>query len=101
MKQYYFDKFMEYCYPYETSRKVFYYGVFEDYIGKCFTRDEIDKIICELFTRHPYVSGAMDLKISILQTNSENNYIEYYHILTFKNDNFENQEKGCKILFEK
>lgn len=101
MKQYYFDEFMEFCYPYETSSKVFCYGVLEEYMGKKFTRNEIDKIICELFTRHPYVSGAMYLKLSILQTNSDNNYAEYYHILTFKNDKYKKQKKGCKILFEK
>lgn len=101
MKQYYFEKFMEFCYPYETSKRVFCYGVLEQYMGKSFTRDEVDKIICELVTRHPYVSGAMDLKLSISQTDSESNYSEYYHILTFKNDNCEKQEKGCTILFEK
>lgn len=101
MNQYYFDKFMEYCYPYQTSQKVFCYGVLEQYMGKHFTRDEIDKIICELITRHPYVSGAMDLKLSISKVDSEGKYREYYHILTFKNDNHDNQEKGCTILFEK
>ena len=101
MNQYYFDKFMEFCYPYETGQRVLNYGVLEEYMGKQFTRDEIDEIICKLITKHPYVSGSMDLKLSISRMESEGKYIEYYHILTFKNDNYDNQEKGCTILFEK
>jgi len=101
MKQYFFDKLMFYCYPYGTSQKVPCYGVLDKYMGKKFTRDEIDKIICKLITRHPYVSGSMSLELSISQADSEGNYREYYHILTFKNDKYENQEKGSTILFEK
>ena len=100
MKQYYFDKFMEYCYPYEESQKVVSYGVLEQYIGKYFTRDEIDKIICELIMKHPYVSGSMSLKLSVSRIDLSKNISEYYHILTFKNDNYGNQGKGHEILFE-
>lgn len=100
MKNYYFDKFMEYCYPYETDKRVLNYGVLEEYMDKQFTRDEIDEIICKLITKHPYVSGSMDLKLSISRI-EEGKYRQYYHILTFKNDNYDSQEKGCTILFEK
>lgn len=103
VKEYFFNKYVEFCYPYQTSQKVsiYGYGVLKEYMDKRFTRDEIDKIICELIMKHPYVSGAMHLKLSISRFDSKTHYIEYYHFLTFKNDNYKNQEKGSVILFEK
>ena len=63
-------------------------------------KKEIDKIICELITRHPYVENAMRLKLSVQWT--DGNITGYYHILDFDNDNFEQQNRGnLEIKYEK
>ena len=102
MKQYYIDKFITYCYPYETSKPTKNYGVLTEYMGKYFDRNEIDKIICELITRHPYVENSMRLEIRIMW-NDETIYSRgFYHILDLKNDNFIEQTKGSlDIKYEK
>ena len=100
MKKYFVEDFITYCYPYDVSRRTKNYGVLSDYIGKYFNRDEIDKIICELITRHPYVENSMRLKLSVQWT--DGNTTGYYHILDFVNDNFELQNRGnLEIKYEK
>lgn len=56
---------MIYCFPYETCERVKDYGVLQKYIDKKYTREEIDKIICEMIAKHPYIEGSMYLKIKI------------------------------------
>lgn len=100
MKKYYIDGLITYCYPYETSKPTKDYGVLSKYIGKYYNRDEIDKIICELITRHPYIEHSMHLKIAIMWTDAS--IFGYYHVLDFTNDNDEKQSKGSlEIKYEK
>lgn len=100
MKQYFIDDFITYCYPHDISRMTKDYGVLSKYIGKCFNRDEIDEIICELIMKHPYVDNSMNLKLSVMWGNG--NIIGYYHVLNFENDNYAKQSKGSlEIKYEK
>lgn len=100
MKKYFIDDFMTYCYPYDVSHRIYNYGVLSDYIGKYFNRDEIDKIICELFIRHPYIENSMRLKLSVMWV--EGNTTGYFHILDFRNDNYKKQNRGdLDIKYEK
>ena len=100
MKKYFIDNFITYCYPYEVSKVTKDYGVLSEYIGKRYNRDEIDKIICELIMKHPYIEHSMWLKLSIMW--EKENVIGYYHILNFENDNDEKQSKGSlEIKYEK
>lgn len=96
MKTYYIDDFITYCYPYETSKNTKEYGVLKEYIGKTFNRDEIDKIICELITRHPYIENSMYLDIRIMW--KEGFASGYYHTFNFANDNDEKQKRGDTII---
>lgn len=100
MKKYFVEDFITYCYPYDVSRRTKNYGVLSDYIGKYYNRDEIDKIICELITRHPYVENSMRLKLAVQWT--DGNTTGYYHILDFVNDNYKQQNRGnLEIKYEK
>lgn len=100
MKKYFIDKHIAYCYPYETSKVTKEYGVLSKYIGKLFTRNEIDKIICELIMKHPYVENSMFLKLSVSWT--DGTVKGYYHIFDFKNDNYKKQNRGSvEIKYEK
>jgi len=100
MKKYFIDDFITYCYPYDISKSIKDYGALSKYIGKYFNRDEMDKIICELIMKHPYVENSMWLQLSVQWI--EENVTGYYHILNFKNDNYEKQNKGSfEIKYEK
>lgn len=100
MKKYFIDSHMSYCYPYEVSKKVEDYGVLSKYIGNYYSRDEMDKIICNLIMNHPYIDGAMWLMLSANW--KEGNTVGYYHILNFTNHNEKHQRKGSlEIKFEK
>ena len=79
MKKYYIDRFIDYCYPHESSRITKCFGVLSEYMGKYFSRNEMDKIICELIMRHPYIENSMHLNISIVW--KENDTTGFYHIL--------------------
>ena len=100
MKKYFIDKFITYCYPYETSKVAKDYGVLSKYIGQFYNRDEIDKIICEMIMNHPYINGSMWLKLHVMW--DDEGVTGFYHILDFENDNCEKQRKGSlKIKYEK
>ena len=100
MKKYFIDTYMEYCYPYESGKKVNDFGVLSKYVGKRYNRDEIDKIICKLIMKHPYIEGSMWLKIYVMW--EKENTTGYYHMFNFKNDNDEKQSKGSlEIKYEK
>jgi hypothetical protein len=100
MKKYFIDGFITYCYPYDIEKGTKDYGVLSKYIGKYFNRDEMDKIICELIMKHPYVENSMWLKLSVQWI--EENITGYYHILNFRNDNYEKQSKASlEIKYEK
>ena len=96
MKKYYINNVISYCYPYDYSKRTKDYGVLQQYMGKKYNREEIDKIICELVIRHPYIENSMNLDISIMWENE--NAIGYYHILNFRNDNYGNQTKSDLII---
>lgn len=81
-----------YQYPYGIDKKVTDYGVLNKYIGKEFSREEIDKIIAEMIIKHPYIDNSMNLKLSIMKKNAK--VQSFYHILNFRNYNYENQVKG-------
>ena len=103
MKKYYIEDFVLYCFPYEISHKLSSdnYGVLKQYVEKEFNRDEIDKIICEMVTRHPYVEKSMVLKISVMWIDMEKYRKGVYHSLEFENDNYERQNKGnMEIKYE-
>lgn len=100
MKKYYIDNLITYCYPYKGSKSTKNYGVLSKYIGKYFNRSEMDKIICELIMKHPYIENSMFLELSGMWT--EGNTTGYYHVLNFENDNCEKQNKGSlEIKYEK
>lgn len=89
MEEFYIDeKSIRYCYPCETEKKVTDYGVLAKYIGKRFSEREIDKIISEMILRHPYIDNSMSLHLSIMKNHS------CYHILTFRNYDYNKQKKG-------
>lgn len=99
MRKYYIDTIMRYCYPYETSKRVEDYGVLSQYIGKFYSRAEIDRIICELVTRHPHVEGSMNLTLSVM---CRDKYVEAYHYFDFRNFGYKKQKRGDgAIKFEK
>ena len=56
-----------YQYPYGIDKKVTDYGVLNKYIGKEFSRKEIDKIIAKMILKHPYIDNSMNLKLSIMR----------------------------------
>ncbi len=99
VKQYYIDRPMLFTYPGGCSLKVADFGVLKKYIGNYYSKPEMDRIIVDMIIKHPYVSGAYELNINISRV-VDANTSEYYHMLKFKNDNCENQEKGCKVLYE-
>ena len=100
MKKYFIDDFITYCYPYDVSRMTQNYGVLSNYIGKYFSRGEIDEIICELIMRHPYVENSMSLHLSVQWT--DGNTDGYYNNLDFSNDNYEQQKRGnLEIKYER
>lgn len=105
-KKYFIDSIMKYCYPNETNKIVDDYGVLSQYMGKYYSRDEIDAIICELITEHPYVSGSFRLEMSVMYIERFNTGIDgcmgYYHILDFQNFDYKRQKCGdTAIKFEK
>lgn len=100
MRKYFISERITYCYPYQTCGVTKDYGVLSDYIGKYYNRDEIDKIICGLIMRHPYIEHSMFLKITVEYT--DGNLTGFYHLLNFENYNDENQSKGSlEIKYEK
>lgn len=101
MEEYYYisKRSIQYCYPCEYDKTVTEYGVLEKYIGKRYTREEMDKIIAEMIIRHPYIEGSMRLNLSVMKFNKGRSY---YHMLDFRNYNYKNQKKGnMDIKFEK
>lgn len=87
-EEYYIDEnSIRYCYPYETDNKATDYGVLSNYIGKKYSRKEMDKIVAEMILRHPYIKGSMRLHLNVMRNQS------YYHMLTFKNYAYKKQEK--------
>lgn len=108
MKEYYINERMSYCYPFEVSKNTKNYGVLNDYIGKYYTQEEIDEIICEMIKRHPYIENSMKIEIIIERkveryVNGKKSIVrELYHILDFKNYNYKNQKRGgTEINYEK
>ena len=96
MKKYFINKIISYCYPNDYSRITKDYGVLKQYIGKKYTREEIDKIICELIIKHPYINNAHSLDINIMW--EMENIEGYYQMLSFENDNYEKQKKSDLII---
>lgn len=88
------------CYPYETTQKLKYIGVLEQYRGKKYSLKEINVIIADLIIKTPYVDNAMGLEIHVLWT--EKNVTGYHHLLSFKNYWYEKQkrtEASVKFMF--
>lgn len=52
----------------------------------------IDKIIAKMILKHPYIDNSMNLKLSIMRKTAKVD--SFYHILNFRNYNYENQVKG-------
>jgi hypothetical protein len=105
MKRYFIDPYVTYCYPFDVNRhicKSSEFGVLEKYMYKTYTRNKIDKIICELITRHPYINNSMHIDIRIMWYNNHNTQ-GYYHILNLKNDKYDKQKRTTKpiIKYEK
>lgn len=91
-KEYYISH-VNFIYPNEISQPVEKenYGILAKYMGKYFDRTEMDKIICELITRHPYVKNAYMLEIETeWRMDSARGR---YHNLQFDNDSFEEQRR--------
>lgn len=100
MKKFYIDSHISYCYPYDIEKATKHYGVLSEYIGKYYTRNEIDKIICELIAKRPYIENAMWLKLCVMWR--EGDIVGYHHVLTFRNYDCEKQSKGSlEIKYEK
>ena len=101
MKQYYISDFMFYCYPYETEKIVTDFGVLKEYINKTFDRDVIDKITCELITKHPHIAGSMYLELRVMWE-EKGNGSGVHQNLRFRNYDYKNQNRGCPaIIYEK
>lgn len=99
MRKYYISDIMRYCYPFGISKVVENYGVLSQYIGKFYSRDEIDGIVCELVTRHPYIEGSMKLSVTVMCVDE---WEEIYHAFDFKNFDYEKQKRAdTAIKFEK
>lgn len=99
MKKYFICPHVHYCYPCEVAKPTIDFGVLHQYIGKYFTRDQIDEIICKMVLRHPYVEGAMQLEISVQW--EENGVVGYYHSFEFQNENYKIQNKSnTEIKYE-
>lgn len=95
---YFIDDNITYCYPCEVSKKITQYGKLEKYIGKKYTRKEINKVISKLINQIPYVPGSMYLKINVCTLSDDRE--EFYHTLNFKNFNYKEQERrNSSILF--
>ena len=100
MKEIYYidEKSIRYCYPYGTDQTVKEqnYGVLSNYIGKKFTRDEMDQIIAEMVVKHPYIENSMHLHLAVMRNRS------YYYILDFHNYDYDKQDQGeMNIKYEK
>ena len=54
--------------------------------------DEMDKIIAEMILRHPYIDNSKRLSLAVMRNQS------YYHILEFRNYNYNKQEKGNESI---
>ena len=76
----------------EQIKKVTDYGVLNKYIGKEFSRKEIDKIIAEMILKHPYIDNSKFIELSIMRKTAE--FKSFYHTLNFRNYNYKNQVKG-------
>ena len=105
MKRYFIDPYVSYYYPFDVSRhirKSGEFGVLEKYMYKTYTRNEIDKIICELITKHPYIDNSMHLTVRIMWCNNQK-IQGYYHILNLINDNYDKQKRKINpiIKYEK
>ena len=102
MKKYFISNDITYLYPHEISENVKEYGVLSAYMGKYYDRDEIDKIMCEMIMRHPYIENSVMLTFSVMYVYTENNVRGYYQHFCFKNDNYKQQTKGnLEIKYEK
>lgn len=100
MKKYYIDESVKYCYPGDVSRNTNNYGVLAPYMGRELSREEADRAICEMVMSHPYVKGAIDLKVTVMW--KEDGARGYYHMLEFRNEDYDRQKKGSlEIRYEK
>lgn len=106
MEEYYYidDKYITYCYPHGTSKKITTYGVLGQYVGKKYTREEMDKIIAEMVIRHPYIEGSMNVHLNVMKVEIYKGckYCSFYHMLNFYNYNFRKQVvENTAIKWEK
>lgn len=93
MEKYYIDKnSIRYQYPYEIDKTVTDYGVLSEYIGKEFSREEMDKIIAEMIIKHPYIDNSVRLHLAVMRNQS------YYHILEFHNYKYKSEVKSDKKI---
>jgi hypothetical protein len=76
---------ISYCFPYCESKRTKNFGVLDKYRNKLYSIEEINEIIAELITKIPYISGAMDLNMTINYKELFMNIVGYHHILSFKN----------------
>lgn len=103
MEKVYYIESVRCCFPYQTEREVFDYGVLKDYINKEYNRSEIDKIIAKMIIKHPYIKNSMHIKICVeyKHTNGIKRSRGIYHNLRFMNYNFKEQEwNGSGIEYE-
>lgn len=103
-KMYFLNDYIKGCVPYKTSHRITDYGVLAPYMGKKYTRDEIDMVIANLIVSHPYVKGHLSLSISAEweQIREDRRITGYYQILDFSNDLVDTQpEVGTSIEFER
>lgn len=101
MDKRYYIKSGSYCYPHQTSKPIKDWGVLEEYVGTHYTRDDMDKIICELILRHPYISGAMYIEVIIAW--SDGKASGFYHDLRFRQEpsDYFHQAKDAVVKFKK
>ena len=98
-KVYYIDTNVRCCYPYECDRVVKDYGVLKRYILKKYTRAEMDRLLARLMVKHPYVSGAMHLELTVYCIRADGRGpISTYHHLTFKNDFYAKQSRENEAI---
>ena len=95
IKEYYYIdfEFGRFIYPCEVDQRITDYGVLSQYVNNVYTEEEIDAIIAEMIIRHPYIENSMCIILNVKHV-VVGEYEEYYHMLNFKNFDYENQERG-------
>lgn len=89
---------IRYVYPGDVAEYIDFNKLFPDIVISDMSEEEIDKWIANLIIKHPYIDHAMYIEFNVYITfniytldNREYCRSQFYHILSFKNDDFMRQ----------